>query len=104
LGNPVHTIVQGAGSIGFSDPSQITTVALKQLPYVAGAAAGDAVTLEVAGLALPEAGYEVVIGDLGQDATAFVSARTAAGFTLNIHPRLAANALAAGAVDLLIVH
>lgn len=38
-----------------------------------------------------------------EDCTYFVSARTTVGFTLNVLPRLAANTLAGGSVEILIV-
>lgn len=103
MGLPTHTVNQGKGSTGFTRVDEITIVSLLQVAYGAGGGAGAAVTVAVAGLSLP-ANYTVFIGDLGQDATAFISARTTAGFTVNIRPRLAANTLAAGAVDLKIMH
>lgn len=98
-----HTVSLGKGSSALSKKDRVGLAVLIQSAYGAGGGAGAAVTLAVTGLSLP-AKYAVLIGDLGQDATAFISARTQVGFTLNIRPRLAANTLAAGAVDLVIVH
>jgi hypothetical protein len=64
--------------------------------------AGQGTTLAFAGYGFP-ATYGIYIGDLGQDAVAYVTSRTQAGFTLNINPRLTTETLAAGAVDIQIV-
>ncbi len=66
----------------------------------AGGGAGAAVTVAVSGLKLPPK-YAVVVNP-GQDATWFVSAKTAAGFSVTLTPRLAANTLAAGTFDVVI--
>jgi hypothetical protein len=66
----------------------------------AGSGAGASVAVAVTGLQLP-AKYNVVV-DPGQDATWYISAKTQTGFTVNLQPRLAANTLAAGAINLTI--
>ena len=72
------------------------------LANVAGAAAGDAVTVDVAFVGqLPDL-YGVFVNP-GQDATWFVNAKTNAGFTVTLNPRLAANQLAAGTIDVLVL-
>lgn len=48
--------------------------------------------------------YIVLLGDTGADVTSFVTGRSATGFTLNFEPRLAANSLAAGSVDVMVIH
>ncbi|AJX59247.1 hypothetical protein AQ938_06925 [Burkholderia pseudomallei] len=67
---------------------------------VAGAGAGAAVTVAVTGLSLPP-NYAVAVNP-GQDATWFVSAKTQSGFTVTLNPRLAANTLTAGTIDVII--
>lgn len=67
------------------------------LSHAAGGSAGAAVTATFTG-ALPAA-YNVQ-GTPSQDATVWISAKTQAGFTVNIAPRLAASTLAAGTVDI----
>ena len=76
------------------------------VPTVIGSGAGAAVTLTVnatlfPGLSLP-AKYNVHVQP-NQDATAYVTAKSGAGFTVTLLPRLAANTLAVGTVDLTIV-
>lgn len=65
-----------------------------------GGGAGAAVTVAVGGLKLPPK-YAVVVNP-GQDATWFVSAKTATGFNVTLTPRLAASTLAAGTFDVVI--
>ena len=79
---------------------------LKDVPTVIGSGAGAAVTLTVnatliPGLKLPPK-YSV-FATANQDAVINVTGKTAAGFTVTLLPRLAANTLAVGTVDLLVV-
>lgn len=67
----------------------------------AGAAAGDAVVTAIAFADALPAEYAVLVNP-GQDATWFVSGKTANGFNVTLNPRLAANQLAAGAIDVLV--
>jgi hypothetical protein len=63
-----------------------------------GGGAGQVVSVAVAvpkSAGLPSSAYFVDV-ELSQDATYWISAKTSAGFTVNIEPRLAANTLAAG--------
>ncbi|HEX7854454.1 MAG TPA: hypothetical protein VF503_12235 [Sphingobium sp.] len=73
----------------------------KALANVAGGSAGASVTVVLTGLSLPK-NYTVFVSP-GQDATWWISARTQSGFTVNLSPRLAANTLAAGTIDILVV-
>lgn len=66
-----------------------------------GGGAGAAVTVAVV-MTLP-ASYTVQ-GTPSQDATVWITAKTQAGFTVNIAPRLAASTLAAGTVDLSVAY
>jgi hypothetical protein len=71
---------------------------------VAGGSAGAAVTTTVqlpASANLP-ANYGVMVNP-GQDATWYVSNKTFDSFTVTMTPRLAANTLAAGTFDVVIV-
>ncbi|WP_042298968.1 hypothetical protein [Paraburkholderia kururiensis] len=63
-------------------------------------AAGAAVNVPVTGLNLP-AKYNVVVQP-GQDATWFATGKTQSGFTVTLNPRLAANSIAAGTIDITI--
>ena len=100
--HPVHTIVVPDGAIrGLSNPGEITLGVLKGITNAVGGGAGAAVTTVVSGLKLPAA-YTVLVQP-NQDATAFVTAKTATGFSVTLTPRLAANTLAAGTFDVVIV-
>jgi hypothetical protein len=68
----------------------------------AGAGAGQAVTVAVAFSKPITANYSVLVNPQ-QDATWFVSGMTAAGFNVTLTPRLAANTLAAGHFDVVVV-
>ncbi len=98
----IHTIESPDGAT----PARTDRAVIGFLPGVANAAgsgAGAAVTVAVTGLVLPPS-YSVVVNP-GQDATWFVSqsSKTGAGFTVTLNPRLAANTLAAGAIDITIL-
>lgn len=73
----------------------------KAVANAAGGSAGAAVTVAVSNLQLP-ANYSVVVNP-AQDATWWVTAKTRTGFTINLAPRLAANTLAAGTIDFLVI-
>lgn len=66
----------------------------------AGGGAGAAVTVAVAFTGLPAA-YGVLVAP-NQDATAFVSSKTATGFNVTLTPRLAASTLASGTFDVFV--
>jgi hypothetical protein len=67
----------------------------------AGAAAAAVSTVVTFPEPLPPA-YQVIVSPT-QDATWYVTTRTLYGFTVVLTPRLAANALAAGTFDVLVV-
>jgi hypothetical protein len=67
----------------------------------AGAGAGQAVTATVTFLELPPF-YQVLVSPK-QDCTCFVGNRTTFGFDVTLNPRLAANTLAAGNFDVLVL-
>jgi hypothetical protein len=61
-----------------------------------GAGATVTVAITVPDSPLPANGNYFVDYDLPADYTVFTTAKTAAGFTVNLQPRLAANSVAAG--------
>lgn len=97
----IHTIEVGDGS-NQSQSDRLKVVLKLAVANLIGGGAGQTVTVAVVFAETMPANY-AVFADPGQDAVCFVTARTAAGFTLNINPRLAANTLAAGTVNILVV-
>jgi hypothetical protein len=73
------------------------------VPNLIGGGAGQTVTVVVTGMQLPPAAKYTVLVQPNQDATWFVSAKTTTGFTITLTPRLAANTLAAGTIDIVII-
>ncbi|MDE2101955.1 MAG: hypothetical protein KGL39_32210 [Patescibacteria group bacterium] len=65
-----------------------------------GAGATVTVAVTVPGNQLPASGNYFVDYDLPADYTVFTTAKTAAGFTVNLQPRLASNSVAAGTFNL----
>ena len=92
----IHTIAVLDGGAGQSRQDRILAMFLPAQAYGAGAGAGASVSIPVAAKALPSK-YAVHVSP-DQDATWYVT-KTATGFTIVLSPRLAANTLAAGAVD-----
>lgn len=96
----IHTVEIAPGAV----PTYVDRIlwgALLDQATPAGSGAGAAVTLNVTGLSNLPAHYGVVVNPQ-QDATWLVSGKSPSGFTVTLNPRLAANTLAAGAVDILI--
>lgn len=102
MSQQIHTVEvpDDAGS-GMSRRDRVLLGNL-QVANAAGGGAGQAVTVAVAVKNLP-AKYSVLVNP-GQDATWFVTqaSKNAAGFTVTLYPRLAANTLAAGTIDVMI--
>lgn len=98
---PLHTLeVQDGSTLAQSDR---LLVALRMaVANLIGGGAGTLVTVAVT-FAQPMPANYVVLADTGQDTVNFATAKTTLGFTLNILPRLAANTVAAGAVNILIL-
>jgi hypothetical protein len=96
----LHTVEQVPGT-GLANHDRVILGAIPGLATPAGGGAGAAVSVVVSGLSLP-ANYSVSVMP-SQDAVPFVTAKTGAGFTITLNPRLAANTLAVGTVDVLIV-
>lgn len=97
----IHTIEMPDGAANLAQASRLLVGHIPAVPNVIGAGAGLAVVTAVAVKNLP-AKYSVLINP-GQDATWFVSGKTATGFNVTLNPRLAANTLAAGTFDAVIV-
>jgi len=101
MGNAVHTVdVLDGSTKGMSDRLQVGV--LTAVANVIGGSAGAAVVTAVAfvkPVALP---YSVQV-TTGQDAVAFVSGKTEAGFNVTLRPRLAADTLAVGTMDILVI-
>ena len=100
MGLDIHTIDVVPGSNPTAQPDRVLFALLEGVATVAGGSAGAAVVTAIAGLQLP-ASYAVQVTP-NQDATAFVSGKTNTGFNVTLNPRLAANTLAAGTVDIAI--
>jgi hypothetical protein len=83
-------------------PDRVQVYLKKQVANAAGGGAGQTVTTAISNLQLP-AKYAVIVSGLSQDATAYVTGRTQTGFSVVLAPRLAANTLAIGTFDLLVV-
>jgi hypothetical protein len=100
MGQPVHTVDVAPGSNPLAQPDRVLIALLEGIVTAAGGSAGAAVVTPISGLQLP-ASYAVQVTP-NQDATAFVSGKTNTGFNVTLNPRLAANTLAAGTVDIAI--
>ena len=93
MSKDLHTLDVLVGSI-IAKQDRIVLGLQQNVANSIGAGAGLAVVVAVAFSGLPT-NYCVVV-DPGQDATAYITGKTASGFNVNLLPRLAANTLAAG--------
>jgi len=94
-----HTV----GIIPGADPGwtdHIKVGLLKGLAYGVGGSAGAAVSVNVVGIFPASYG---VFPSVGADLVVNITAKTAAGFTVNIEPRLATATIAAGTLDLFVI-
>ncbi len=99
----LHTIEVPEGMLtGLSQKGRVVLGVLTGLSNAAGGSAGAAVTTAVSGIKNLPANYAVFVSP-NQDATAYVSSKTSTGFNVVLTPRLAANTLAAGTFDLVLV-
>lgn len=98
----LHTIEVPDGGFGFSQKGRALLGAAFGVANAAGGGAGLSVTVAVTGLKGLPANYAVLVNP-GQDATWWISGKTSTGFTINLSPRLAANTLASGTIDWLLV-
>ena len=67
------------------------------------AKSSTAITLSAATLTGGTSNYSVFVGGLSQDATAYVTGKAVGGFNVVLEPRLAANTLAVGTFDVVVV-
>lgn len=99
MARDLHTVAVIDGST-LSREDRLILALLPQQAHAIGSGAGVAQTIVVTGLNLPAVyGVQAVPS---QDATVWITARTQAGFTVNIAPRLAATTLAVGTVDIMV--
>ena len=98
---PIHTLKMPDGAGPSAEAGALMVGMQLSVANAVGGGAGQAVTVAVTGLKNLPAKYGVMVSP-GQDATWFVSSKTSTGFTVTLNPRLAANTLAAGTIDLLI--
>jgi len=99
--NNFHTVGVLDGS-NISNDDRVTLGIQKAVANVIGGGAGLSVTTTVTFSKELPANYAVAVTP-NQDATAYVTNRTSTGFDVVLSPRLAANTLAAGAFDVLVV-
>lgn len=92
----IHTISIPNGVNGFGRQDRVRMGLGLSVANAAGSGAGAAVTVAVTA-SLPS-NYNVMVNP-GQDATWWITNKSATGFTINLAPRLAANTLAAGTID-----
>jgi len=100
MGLPIHTLEVAQGSNPLAQPDRVLIALLEGVATLAGSGAGAAVVTAISGLQLPVS-YAVQVTP-NQDAVPFVSGKTQSGFNVTLNPRLAANTLAAGTVDIAI--
>ena len=102
MGIPLH-VVDMIGSTPSGQNDRLTAVVQANIANGAGGGAGVVVSVPVTfAEKMPTANY-VAFVEANQDATTWASAKTTAGFTANIQPRLASQTLAAGSFDILII-
>lgn len=94
----IHTAEIPDGGYGFNQKGRALLGCGLAVANAAGGAAGASVTVAVTGLKNLPTNFGVLVNP-GQDATWWISGKSATGFTINLSPRLAANTLAAGTVD-----
>jgi hypothetical protein len=96
----LHNIELAQGTIPTA-PDRVIVGFQAAVANTIGGGAGQSVTTAVAFVGLP-ASYSVIVTP-GQDAVAYVTTKTSTGFNVVLTPRLAANTLAAGTFDVLVV-
>lgn len=100
----VEVVDNASGQSGNSLQNQdrVVIAALSGVANVVGGGAGLSVVTAVAFANELPANYGVQV-TANQDAVAFVSGKTSTGFNVTLNPRLAANTLAVGTFDVLVV-
>ena len=97
----IHTVSLLPGTT-LARTDRLILGALSGVASAAGGSAGAAVTVPVSFPGSLPANYAVIV-TASQDATAYVTAKTASGFSVVLSPRLAANTLAAGTFDTVVL-
>jgi hypothetical protein len=98
MARDLHTIAVMNGT-PLAQEDRVLFANLPQQAHLIGGGAGQAVNLDIA-MTLP-ASYSVQCTP-DQDAVCYVTNRSQAGFRVVISPRLAANTLAVGKIDILV--
>lgn len=99
----IHSIEVPEGALnGLSQQGRLLVATIPGVANLVGGGAGQSVVTAVSGLKNLPANYSVLVNP-GQDATWFVSGKTSTGFNVTMYPRLAANTLAAGTFDVVIL-
>lgn len=101
MGFDLHTIEMIDGGSPTAQPDRLKVLLEFAVATGAGAGAGDAVTTAISGVTLP-ANY-IVLAEMDQDATWYTSNKTQTGFDIVMNPRLAANTLAAGTINIIVL-
>lgn len=101
MAQDLHTVSVSDLSDPLAQADRLVLVLKKGVANAAGSGAGASVTVALTGLRLP-AKYTVFVTP-DQDATHWITGRSATGFTVNLSPRLAASTLAAGTLDILVL-
>lgn len=97
---PIHSLEVIGG--GFNKPDRISIAIQMAVASLIGGGAGQSITTAVTFADPIELPYAVFVQP-DQDAVAYIANKTRDGFDLVLYPRLAANTLAVGATDILIV-
>jgi len=97
----IHTVGIAGGSTN-AKQDQLVAAIKGNVANVVGAGAGLPVTTAVLFAEELPAGYAVQVTP-NQDATAFVTLKTAKGFSVTLTPRLAASVLAVGTFDVVVL-
>lgn len=99
MNNPVHTVdVIGGSNVSMKD--RIIVGKLEGIANAAGGGAGLSVTTAVS-MTLPT--NYTVLAEMSQDATYYITSKTTTGFNVVMNPRLAANTLASGSFNVVIL-
>lgn len=94
----LHTLEVPDGAYGFGQKGRALIGCGLGQANAAGGGAGQSVAIAITGLKNLPPNFGVVVSP-SQDATYYISGKSATGFTINLLPRLAANTLAIGTVD-----
>jgi hypothetical protein len=100
MGLDLHTVEMNDGSSPTAQPDRLKCLLQFAVTTAAGAAAGDSVTTTISGVTLPAA--YIVLVEVDQDATWYAASKTQTGFEVVTSPRLAANTLAGGTINIIV--